>query len=830
MSGSDVTLRYLLFGQDKSASKAVEGVGSTASRTGKIVASSMDKLGNTVGGEFGNIVGQVGMGLQSIGEAESGMAGKLTEGGIALTGLGVGAQLMASKAKDAQAQLRTAIEDSGHSWEDYEGKIDKTIKSEANYAHGAADTQDALRILTTATKSPTEALSRMSLVSNLAASRHINLAAAAKLVEGAYAGNTRVLKQFGIQVTATANPEQALATAQKSRLSAVHGLTTAQQTYKLALDRYHGQAKHTAADELTLKMSAEKVTAAHKKLRDATSAVTLAQKTAKHPMDAVNKGLDELAKRTKGQASSAVNSFGGRLDVLRTKISNYADEIAQKAGPAMTALGPAMTIVGTGMQIMRTRAEAAAIAQAAETVATDTQATSTVVAGEATKGFTAAQWLMNVALEANPILLIITGLVALGVALVVAYKKSATFRAIVTGAFHAIQVVVAAVVGFIKNHWQLLLGIITGPIGLAVVFVVKHFGQIKNGAGDVISWVKGHWPLLLAILTGPFGLAVLLIVKKWHAITSFFKGLPGTIKGFLSNARTLLFHIGAEIVNGLIKGLESKAGDLGGEIKHLANKMTFGLAGHFGIKSPSTVTAYMGRMLAEGLIVGFTGVTARVKSKLASAVQAMLVTLHNEIAKAMAATQKQVTDAKSKLTDALKARSQYAAGIKSNLLSDAAISGATDQTTGKVGNIGAYLHGQVGLFRRFAGALKKLRAAKLNPQLIAQIAGDGPTAGLAEAQSILSGASGSIGSLNTDQHLISKFAGQAATTTAGVVYDKRVEKDSHNLDTIAKHAHQQTALLKQIAAKVGANPTAREMKKELKRYKRKTGGKVLGLA
>ncbi|WP_423487989.1 phage tail tape measure protein [Mycobacteroides sp. PCS013] len=62
----------------------------------------------------------------------------------------------------------------------------------------------------------------------------------------------------------------------------------------------------------------------------------------------------------------------------------------------------------------------------------------------ATKAWTAAQWLLNVALNANPVGLIITGLVALGAAVVLAYRRSETFRNIVQGAWNGIKVAAQA--------------------------------------------------------------------------------------------------------------------------------------------------------------------------------------------------------------------------------------------------------------------------------------------------------------------------------------------------------------------------------------------------
>lgn len=60
-------------------------------------------------------------------------------------------------------------------------------------------------------------------------------------------------------------------------------------------------------------------------------------------------------------------------------------------------------------------------------------------AAAVTRGFAIAQGVLNAVMSANPVGLIITGILALGAALVVAYNKSATFRAIVQGAWAGIQ-------------------------------------------------------------------------------------------------------------------------------------------------------------------------------------------------------------------------------------------------------------------------------------------------------------------------------------------------------------------------------------------------------
>ena len=73
-------------------------------------------------------------------------------------------------------------------------------------------------------------------------------------------------------------------------------------------------------------------------------------------------------------------------------------------------------------------------------------------ASSATLAWAAAQWVLNAALNGNPIgIVIIQALIALGVALVAAWEKSATFRSIVIGTWQAIYTTVAPIIAAIVS-------------------------------------------------------------------------------------------------------------------------------------------------------------------------------------------------------------------------------------------------------------------------------------------------------------------------------------------------------------------------------------------
>lgn len=150
-----------------------------------------------------------------------------------------------------------------------------------------------------------------------------------------------------------------------------------------------------------------------------------------------------------------------------------------------------------------------------------------------------AQKVLNAAMRANPIGIIITLLVALGAGLVMAYKKSTTFRKIVNAAFGAVKRVVMGVWNWIKKNWPLLLAILTGPIGLAVLAIAKNWDKIKSGARAVKDFV----------------------VDKFRDIARSIGELPGKLRDLASKFKDAGSWLMTSFMAGL-KTIAGKAGDI----------------------------------------------------------------------------------------------------------------------------------------------------------------------------------------------------------------------------------------------------------------------------
>jgi hypothetical protein len=131
-------------------------------------------------------------------------------------------------------------------------------------------------------------------------------------------------------------------------------------------------------------------------------------------------------------------------------VSNFLLARAVKAHAVATKEATGATLVGTAIQKGATGATQvgtlALLRQRAATIAT---AVASKVAAAATKVWAGVQWLLNAALTANPIGLVIAAIALLVAGIVLAYKKSETFRRIVHAVWDAVKGKVATAVNFI---------------------------------------------------------------------------------------------------------------------------------------------------------------------------------------------------------------------------------------------------------------------------------------------------------------------------------------------------------------------------------------------
>lgn len=235
-------------------------------------------------------------------------------------------------------------------------------------------------------------------------------------------------------------------------------------------------------------------------------------------------------------AVSGVRNAGSAWETLRLR-AMYAGDASRKAGSAILGAGKSAVTAAANLAQLAAGYVWMGIKAAASAVATVAVKTAQVAVAAATKIWAGVQWLLNAAMSANPIGLVVVALAALVAGVVYAYTHFTTFRNIVNGVFGWLKTAVTAVIGFVASHWRLIIAVIGGPLGLAFALITKYWSQIKSavmfGVNLVVGFVRSHWRLLVAIIGGPLGLAFALVTKYWGRIRSTTSALISAVLGIV---------------------------------------------------------------------------------------------------------------------------------------------------------------------------------------------------------------------------------------------------------------------------------------------------------
>ncbi|MER6009384.1 phage tail protein [Streptomyces bluensis] len=263
----------------------------------------------------------------------------------------------------------------------------------------------------------------------------------------------------------------------------------------------------------------------------------------------------------------------------------------------------------TELQRLRTSAQQAAtgVQTAARNAGTSGGLFSRFTGG--LRGATTAMRGLNTAMKANVMGMILALILPLITKLIDMAMQSKTVQAVVQSAFRimgqvmgatmragaaAINWVVSAaknVMTWLKKNWPLLVAILTGPVGIAVLAIVKNWDRIKSAVASVRDW----------------------IVNKWNDAVGFLRGIPGRITGVFTGLAGRLRSMGGDIVQGLINGIRGKASAVLSAVRNsIVDKIPGPIRSALGISSPSKLMMGFGRDVGEGLALGIEGTGNRV--------------------------------------------------------------------------------------------------------------------------------------------------------------------------------------------------------------------------
>lgn len=291
---------------------------------------------------------------------------------------------------------------------------------------------------------------------------------------------------------------------------------------------------------------------------------------------------------------TAVTAVGGVTNFV-TGLTNASAGASAFATPMMK-LGGIVRTLGTGIAdlaiaIGKSMLEAAVatgrwIAYAAAKTAA---AVATTAHSVATKAAAAGQWLLNAALTANPIGIVVVAVAALVAGIIALWNTNEGFRTAVINTWNAIKTAAINVWNWLTasfSRWgQAILVAITGPVGVMVTTVVRHWDDIRDAAQDV-----------------------------WNRVVGFFREAPGRMVNALGNIAAQMANVGRDIVDGLWRGIQGGWTWLTDQVRNLANGLVNAAKSALGIKSPSRVFMTIGEQMGEGLRIGMLNTADTIRS------------------------------------------------------------------------------------------------------------------------------------------------------------------------------------------------------------------------
>jgi hypothetical protein len=235
--------------------------------------------------------------------------GKAAFLGLSAAAIGVGVMSvhMADQFEISHAKLETALQNAGTSYEEFQGQIKAATDAQTKFGFNSTETEAALATLTTSLHDPKKALDDLSLATDLAKFKGLDLQSAALLVAKAQQGQLKPLKALGIDLPVVASSAAKLASANAK-------LTKAQE----ALQAIQADPKKTAEK---LAKAQDKVATAQDKVNKLSSAGT-----------EIIKGLSAAIG---GQAAAQSETLGGKINELKAEAENLFTTIGMKIVPVL---------------------------------------------------------------------------------------------------------------------------------------------------------------------------------------------------------------------------------------------------------------------------------------------------------------------------------------------------------------------------------------------------------------------------------------------------------------------------------------------------------------
>lgn len=271
-----------------------------------------------------------------------------------------------------------------------------------------------------------------------------------------------------------------------------------------------------------------------------------------------------------GKAKSLDQIMGDLSDTFKGQAAGAADTAAGRARGASIAFGELQETIGTGL--LPVIAELAPIlSTVAGFLAENAQWVVPLVGAFAAWSLavsiaTTAQAAFGITLGISVgwIALIAVAIAAIAILIV---KNWDTIKAATQAAWDFVLGIVQGVWNWIKDNWPVLLAVITGPIGAAVLIIVRNWDTIKGAAVAVWDWINNTWHQLTDIIAAPIQAAKDLVSTAFGLMTSAAQGVFDGVKGIFDKFAGIFENIVSAVSTAIGKVVDAIVAPINAVIK-----------------------------------------------------------------------------------------------------------------------------------------------------------------------------------------------------------------------------------------------------------------------
>lgn len=333
---------------------------------------------------------------------------------------------------------------------------------------------------------------------------------------------------------------------------------TAQRALALATDVSAGTGKDLGSVSEALMKAANGSTGALSKMG-------IEVKNADGSAKSLDQIMSELSTTFSGQAAEAAAGTAGQMRNAQVQFGEFQEQIGAKLLPVLSSLAtffidtmiPALSSIADWMADNKDVLLAAFIGFAV------------VVGAVVVPAFIA--WAIAAGAAAIATLAAAAPFILIGALIAaVAYLIITNWDNIKAGAeivWNFVLTAIQTVWNWISENWPLLLAIITGPIGIAVLLIQRNWDTIKDGATAVWQWVVDKWNAIrdgISTAVEFIGKYIDLLVNiyfRWpiRAATEVFEWVSGKFRDL------------ADFIFGIVDRIRDAAGRIASAIKEPIN-------------------------------------------------------------------------------------------------------------------------------------------------------------------------------------------------------------------------------------------------------------------